>query len=452
MKKLSRTVFLTLFGILSLFLIISLILLNVQSYRREYENLSRNLEMVDERGNRIRMEMQGGGKQGAIKDDGMPPGQMPEDYQGQGDYQNKEDYQGQGEIQNKEDYQGQGEFQNKSEIENMMVMDHEVYTVELSGNSIERIINHGNMSSDFDAQAAAEEIISSNEGDTLKVGNLYRNGYSFSYRTGRSIIIINKESVSQKMRSLLFESLLIFLVLEIVITFVSKLITKWITKPAREAFDKQREFIADASHELKTPLAVIIASSDELTVDESNGKYIENIKYESDRMSKLISGLLDLSRIEEGISRDSFKDENLSGIVEKTCLVFEGVAFEQGVGIETEIEDGITYKCSKEEIEKLVSTLLDNAVKHSYKDTSVLVRLYRSRNSIIFKVINTGDPIKDGDEEKIFERFYRADKSRSRKENRYGLGLAIAKSIVLNHNGSIKAGSEDGKTTFRVEL
>ena len=252
----------------------------------------------------------------------------------------------------------------------------------------------------------------------------------------------------------MIETLIIFAVIEIILIFIAKLVTGWITKPAREAFEKQREFIADASHELKTPLAVIMASSDELSGDETSGKYIDNIKYESNRMNQLIASLLDLSKLEEGVSIDSYKDENLSKIVEKTALVFEGVAFEEGVLIDTDIEENITLKCSKEEIEKLVSTLLDNAIKHSDKDTTVRVSLYKSNACIKLKITNSGEPIAEGDEERIFERFYRADKSRSRSDNRYGLGLAIAKRIVLNHGGIIKASSnrEEGTTTFRVEF
>ncbi|MBO6165824.1 MAG: HAMP domain-containing histidine kinase [Eubacterium sp.] len=418
MKELRRKVFFTIFIILTLFNCISLVIINIVSYRREYESITQNLNIMDDRGD----WMMPGRRWGEGPGGGMPEMlERPEDFEG-------------------------------PDMENMMFMDHEVYTVELNENGIVWIMNNGRVDSDFNPVTAATDILSSCEGDTIKIGSLYTGGYSFRYQPSRSIIIINKDKVSEKLVKLLIETIALFIALELVIMLISKLVTGWTTKPAREAFDRQKEFIADASHELKTPLAVIMASSDELSSDESNRRYVDNIKYESDRMNKLITGLLDLSKLEEGISKESYKEENLSKIVDKTCLVFEGVAFEEGVGIETDIESGISLKCSKEEMEKLVSTLLDNAVKHSDKGTSVETKLYRSKGSVILKIINTGEPIKEGDEERIFQRFYRADKSRNRSENRYGLGLAIAKRIVENHNGNIRAYSEEGKTVFRVEF
>ena len=300
------------------------------------------------------------------------------------------------------------------DLGNMMIMDYEVYTVILDEDEIERIVVHSNNQSNFNIEKVTNKIIKKGEG--LNIGNLYLNKYSYNY-SDDVIVVINTQNIND-----------------------------------RDAFKKQKDFIADASHELKTPLAVIMASSDELKNDKKNKKYVDNIKYESERMNNLIKSLLDLSKLENGISIDNYKEENISKIIEKVSLTFEAVAFEQNIEIETNIEKNITYKCSKDEIERLISILLDNAIKHSYKDSTIIVNLSKDKNNINIEITNSGDPIKAGDEEKIFERFYRADKSRNREANRYGLGLAIAKNIVTNHNGTIKAYSKDKKTTFKINL
>ena len=320
------------------------------------------------------------------------------------------------------------------DLGNMMIMDYEVYTVILDEDEIERIVVHSNNQSNFNIEKVTNKIIKKGEG--LNIGNLY----------------INTQNINDRLIFTLVKSLVLLFIFEIIIYYISKVMTKNITKPAEDAFKKQKDFIADASHELKTPLAVIMASSDELKNDKKNKKYVDNIKYESERMNNLIKSLLDLSKLENGISIDNYKEENISKIIEKVSLTFEAVAFEQNIEIETNIEKNITYKCSKDEIERLISILLDNAIKHSYKDSTIIVNLSKDKNNINIEITNSGDPIKAGDEEKIFERFYRADKSRNREANRYGLGLAIAKNIVTNHNGTIKAYSKDKKTTFKINL
>ena len=423
MKELSRKVFLLIFGILILVLLVSVIFINVQSYRREYESIRRSLDIMNDRGGRFIPDK---------KPDTSPEGEpLDESESEQFDEMNGEN--------------------DQETFENMMIMDQDVYTVDVRDGNVVRVLKHGNEDKDFDASKAAEEILKDNNQDIKRIDNLYSSDYAFNYRGNRIVIVNTKDSVD-RLRKLLLISSVVFTVMVGVIYFLSKVITGWITKPARESFDKQREFIADASHELKTPLAVIMASSDEMKVDEENSKYIDNIKFEAERMNRLIAGMLNLSKIEAGVTKAEQKEENLSKIVEKTVLVFEGMAFEKGVMIETDIDDGIKKKCCRDEMEKLISTILDNAIKHSFKDTAIQVSLKKPKNKVVLKITNTGDPIKEGEENKIFERFYRSDKSRSRSENRYGLGLAIAKSIVQNHDGTIKAKSENGKTTFTVEL
>ena len=399
MKKLNKKVFITLFSILSIFLIIIISIYNIQNYKKEFDNIYRNLNFIDD-----------------FKPDRPNNSNIIRP--------------------------------NNQELDNMMIMDYEVYTVKIRNNEIERIIGHTKLDSNFDIETIANKII--NKDQQLKIGNLYNNKYSYNYRQD-TLIIINTEDINKKLTLTLITSILFLTIIEILIYIITLIITKWITKPAEEAFNKQKEFIADASHELKTPLAVIMASSDELQSDKNNKQYIENIKYETERMNKLITSLLDLSKLENGITINSYKEENISKIVEKIGLTFESIAFEQNITIETNIEENIKYKCSKEEIEKLISILLDNAIKHSYKNSIITINLYKEKN-INIEIINTGDPIKKEDEEKIFERFYRADKSRKRDTNRYGLGLAIAKKIVTNHNGIIKAFSKDGKTIFKISL
>jgi len=168
-------------------------------------------------------------------------------------------------------------------------------------------------------------------------------------------------------------------------------------------------------------------------------------------MNKLISSLLELSKLENS-KEIEMNDENLSKIVERMALSFDAIAFEQKIKIEISIDKNIIFKCNKDEIEKVISILIDNAIKHSNKNTIINVILNKTRNNINIKVINEGEGIKPGEEELIFERFYRSDKSRNRDSNRYGLGLAIAKNIVEIHKGTIKAYTKDNKTIFEINF
>ena len=415
MKELRRKTAFTLILILSLILIAVMVLLNVRTYADQKEEIRRNLDVLENK-----KEMR---EPGAVR-----PIDEPEKYEG---WKMK-----------------------PRDMENVMILDHEIYIVEIKEGEITEVFNSGNTSDDFDVYAAAEEIIAKEEHDRMYAADLYFSNYSYKYDDNESIVIMNNKEVKQKLWTLLAESLLLTVLAEVSIVVLSRIITKWITRPAEEAFERQKEFIADASHELKTPLAVIMASADEIQSPDIDPKYIDNIRYESDRMNRLITGLLNLSRLESGEDIVSFKEEDLSRILEKTCMAYEAVAFEQGVSVQTDIEEGLLCKCNKEEIEQMAATLLDNAVRHSYKDSTVkvLASSGKGKGNIDIQIINSGDPIPKEDEERIFERFYRGDRARNREENRYGLGLAIARRIARNHNGDIKAHSENGETVFRVTL
>jgi len=401
MEKLEKKTFYTIFSIISFFIIVSIIVFNVQSYRKEYDGIKTNL---------ARMNMMVGG------------------------HSNRKPIN-----------------QNFDDLNDKIIMDYDFYTFILDrNNNIIHQISHNENGLDNKIINKASKIISTNYHSNIKINFLYFSDTSYNFKSGEYLVIVDTSNIRYRLSSLLLISILILGLSEILVYYVSKKITKWITDPVEETFNKQKDFIADASHELKTPLAVMMASIDCIEVNKKNEKYINNMKSESDRMNNLITKLLDLSKSESGTNKELYTINNLSKIVEKRALVFESLAFENNVNINTNIEKDIILKCSKSEIDEVVSILIDNAIKHSYKNSEIQVNLYKDKNNIILDVVNNGKDISNDEYEKIFERFYRGDKSRNRDSNRYGLGLAIAKNIINNHNGQIKAFSKDNFTTFRV--
>ena len=181
-----------------------------------------------------------------------------------------------------------------------------------------------------------------------------------------------------------------------------------------------------------------------------NSKWLGYIQNELESMDKLINELLLLAKIE---NVDNVKDYNtfdLSKEAEIIISMFESMAYERGVKINSSIQENIMMNGNKEDIEHILSTLIDNAIKHTEAQKEVIVEVYKEKNDIIIQVKNIGEPIPEEEREKIFERFYRIDKSRNRKEKRYGLGLAIAKSTVQKYGGKIYVECRDKTTIFRT--
>lgn len=244
------------------------------------------------------------------------------------------------------------------------------------------------------------------------------------------------------------------------VTIISAVIAFFISKVAlsqtEKAFERQKRFVADAGHELKTPIAVIGANIDVLSSDEklNSNKFFQYIKHENERMGDLVRDLLYLARNDADRLEMMKTEFDFSNAVENAVLPFEVVAFENGITLEMEIQKGITCIGDEKSLKQLFVILVDNAIKNSDKDAKITVKAYTERQNIIYKVRNTGIGIKKEDLQKIFQRFYRVDSSRARKTGGYGLGLSIAQTIAQKHGGTIKAESEYGKYaefTFKMK-
>ena len=183
--------------------------------------------------------------------------------------------------------------------------------------------------------------------------------------------------------------------------------------------------------------------------NDKNKKWIDNIKSESERMSKLVKDLLDLAKLENNVELVK-ENINLSNLIESSILTFESLFYDKNIRLKYDIKDNLMFNCNQDQIKELVGILIDNAIKYTNKKGKVFINLDSNNKDIILEVSNSGNPIKEEDLEKIFERFYKIDDSRNRNNNNYGLGLAIAKNIVSNHNGQISAYSNNGLNTFKV--
>lgn len=237
----------------------------------------------------------------------------------------------------------------------------------------------------------------------------------------------------------------------IIVYILAKKVSKTIVKPVEETLEKQKQFISDASHELKTPLAVIEANSDVLEDKVGKNKWITYIQNEVQSMNKLVNDLLLLAKIED-TTFDNYTTIDLSKEIKMIVSVFESMAYEKQIDIVTNIQDGIEFNGDKEDIKHILSTLIDNGIKHTEKGKKITIELSKEKNEIKIQVKNEGEPIPKEEQLKIFERFYRVDKARNREEKRYGLGLAIAKKTVEKYNGTIEVICKDGITNFIVKI
>lgn len=223
-----------------------------------------------------------------------------------------------------------------------------------------------------------------------------------------------------------------------------------IVAPLEENYQCQKQFISDAGHELKTPMAVLNTNLELLAREVGPNPWINNIQYESERMSSLIRQLLDLARAENVAVQCKALD--FSRLVFGETLPFESVAYEQGLTLQNTVEDGLWVEGDSVRLKQLVSIFLDNAISHSTRGTAVALTLRKEKRQAVLRVTNEGNPIPPDVQVHLFERFYRQDAARSGEEPHCGLGLAIAKAIAESHKGSVGVICKDGVIEFYAKI
>lgn len=235
---------------------------------------------------------------------------------------------------------------------------------------------------------------------------------------------------------------------------ISLFFSRWALRPVAQAWQRQQQFVADASHDLKTPLTVILANTSILLEHPdrsvaSQSQWIESTQREAQDMQELVGDLLLLAQLDEHATKPTFELLDMTELLEGELLQFESVAFERNIHLESALDAQVMMAGNRMRLHRLVTTLLDNACKYANGGGNVHVQLHQTVRNIELTVHNTGSAIPAEDLPHIFDRFYRADKARTHDNSGYGLGLAIARAIAEEHGGTLTAASSEAAgTTF----
>lgn len=272
-------------------------------------------------------------------------------------------------------------------------------------------------------------------------------------KSGNTVyIFVNNKEALQNSKQFFIVSIFIFLLSVIVFTIISYYLSRWMIKPSEKAIKNQKIFVANISHDLKTPITIIRANADLIENEVKNKKSIKYIQQETEKLNHLVNEMLTLTRIDNTISKENFKSFNFGDSLFDVVLPFESIAYEKGIRFNINIDEVTDYFGDENNIQKLAEILIDNAMSYTAKGGIVDVDAYENSKAVTLSVTNTGEPISDEKKVEIFDRFYRESNSRESTGNHYGLGLSIANTIVKKHNGKISIESKNGKNTFTVIL
>lgn len=320
------------------------------------------------------------------------------------------------------------------------------------------IVAIGGSNYDLSDKQFLSQLIQTAMGSEEEVGLISE--YNLRYcrqvtRIGQHIVFADMSGEISTMKNLWQTCIIIGVVGFLAFLGISLLLARWTVKPVEKAWEQQRQFVADASHELKTPLTVITTNAELLQNSECSDEakqFSENILSMARQMRGLTESLLELARVDNGTVNMTFAEMDFSKMTEQTLLPFEAVFFEKGLRLESQVEAGIRVKGSEAHLRQVVDILLDNAQKYACPGSWAQLELRRhGRGECLLTVANRGEAISPEELKHIFERFYRCDSARSMNQS-YGLGLSIAQTVVQAHRGKIWAESTNGVNTFYVQM
>lgn len=267
---------------------------------------------------------------------------------------------------------------------------------------------------------------------------------------GTTVVFVNGNTYNNTSNRLLFTALLVLLGSASLILILTVVVSKRAVRPVAESYEKQRQFITDANHELKTPLTLILSNLDIVESELGKNEWLDDIRSEGERMGLLINQLVTLSRMDESTDSVMREEFNLSSAVADTVSEFESLAEERGHTLTSSVSPSVYYYGDESLIRRLTAILLDNAIKYCDAGGNIQLSLTCRRHQVL-TVENTYQDVDKLELNRLFDRFYRADKARTFSGS-FGIGLSIAQSIVKSHKGNIAAYRKCGIIGFRVEL
>lgn len=318
-------------------------------------------------------------------------------------------------------------------------------------------INDGNLMNPLEnseARGYAQTILNSDKknGKITKDKTTY--SYSIHQEDGMKIIIFINDSFTHTANgNLLKISILVGGVIFFILFVFIVIVSGYVIKPVADSMERQKQFISDASHELKTPITVISTTIDIIGNKNGKDRWTECIKEQAVKMQRLVKELLDLSKLlEVNTARSGFKINDISNTVNNSLLYFESLLFESGKTLEQDIEENIRLNCDENKISQLVGILMDNALKYSDEKSKICFSLKKNGDYAVISCSNPCSDFSASDTSKLFERFFRSENDRIHEQEGFGLGLSIAQAIAELHGGKISAAYENNIITFTVIL